>query len=328
MVSTLRVHRHLTEGYLQAALRADVVEGLGGTPKRLRPVWFYDDRGSELFEQITRLPEYYPTRAEWEILTERAAEIAAGCAADTLVELGSGSSEKTRTLLGPLHAAGTLRRYVPVDVSEAALLRAARGLRADHPRLAIHAVVADFGRHLAELPRGQRCLVAFLGGTIGNLPPAERAAFLAAVRAFLRPGDGLLLGTDLVKDAAVLVAAYDDAAGVTAEFNRNILRVLNHELNADFDSDAFSHLARWNAEREWIEMRLRSRRPQVVKVPGADLVVSFSAGEEVLTEISAKFRPGGVRAELAAAGFTLTHWWTDRAARFGVSLSAVDERGE
>ena len=327
-MTTLTVHRHLTEGYLQAALRADVVEGLAGTPKRLRPVWFYDARGSELFEEITRLPEYYPTRAEREVLTERAAEIAAASGADTLVELGSGSSEKTRLLLGALLAAGTLRRYVPVDVSETALLAAAHGLRTEHPELAVHAVVADFGQHLAELPRGQRCLVAFLGSTIGNLPPAERFAFLAAVRAFLRPGDALLLGTDLVKDPAVLVAAYDDAAGVTAQFNRNILRVLNHELNADFDPDAFTHVARWNAEREWVEMRLRSRQPQVVKLPGADLVVSFATGEEIRTEISAKFRLDGIRAELATAGFTLDCWWTDRAGRFGVSLSTVDGQGE
>jgi L-histidine Nalpha-methyltransferase len=323
-VSTLTVRRDLAEGYLQATLRADVVAGLGGRPKWLRPVWFYDARGGQLFEEITRLPEYYPTRAERQVLTERAGEIAAACPADTLVELGSGSSEKTRLLLGALRAAGGLRRYVPVDICESALLAAAHALRAEDPRLAVHAVVADFCRHLAELPRGQRCLVAFLGSTIGNLPPAERHAFLSAVRAILRPGDALLLGTDLVKETGTLLAAYDDAAGVTAEFNRNVLRVLNHELNADFDPDAFVHVARWNAEREWIEMRLRSPRRQVVKVPGADLVVPFAAGEEILTEISAKFRPGALRLELAAAGLTLTHWWTDRAARFGVSLSTAD----
>ncbi len=325
-MSTLTVHRHLTDGYQQAALRADVVAGLGGMPKRLRPVWFYDTRGSELFEEITRLPEYYPTRAEREILAERAGEIAAACRADTLVELGSGSSDKTRLLLAALKAAGTLRRYVPVDVCESALLHAAGQLRAEDPRLAVDAVVADFGRHLAELPRGQRCLVAFLGSTIGNLTPAERAAFLCDVRSLLRPGDALLLGTDLVKETGTLLAAYDDGAGVTAQFNRNILRVLNHELNADFDPDAFVHVVRWNAEREWIEMRLRSLQPQVVKLPGADLVISFTAGEEIRTEISAKFRPGTVRAELAAAGLALTHWWTDQAGRFGVSLSTVDTR--
>jgi L-histidine N-alpha-methyltransferase len=326
-VTTLTVRRHLTSRDQQAALRADVVDGLGGRPKRLRPVWFYDARGSDLFEQITRLPEYYVTRAERQILAARATEIAAACGADTVVELGSGSSEKTRSLLDPLRAAGALRQYVAVDVSEESLLVAAHALRAEDPRLAVHAAVADFGRHLGELPRGRRCLVVFLGSTIGNLPPADRAGFLAAVRDFLRPGDALLLGTDLVKDVGVLLAAYDDAAGVTAEFNRNILRVLNNELNADFDPDAFDHVARWNAAHEWIELRLRSPRPQVVKVPGADLVVSFAAGEEILTEISAKFRPDGIRAELAAAGLTLTHWWTDAATRFGLSLSTPTPDG-
>jgi L-histidine N-alpha-methyltransferase len=289
-------------------------------------VWFYDAYGSELFEEITRLPEYYPTRAEREILTARAAEIAELTAANTLVELGSGSSEKTRLLLSALRQAGTLRRYVPVDVSETALVGAAHALHADYPDLAVHAVVADFGAHLATLARdaddpGGPRLVAFLGSTIGNLAPPERAAFLADLRAILAPGDTLLLGTDLVKDPAVLEAAYDDAAGVTAEFNLNVLRVLNRELGADFDLDAFAHTARWDAGREWIEMLLRSRHGQTVKLPGVDLVVHFAAGEEMRTEISAKFRPEGVRAELAAAGLELTHWWTDQAGRFGLSLS-------
>jgi L-histidine N-alpha-methyltransferase len=324
--SALSVDRRLSADYLPAALRADAVAGLTATPKQLRPVWFYDAYGSELFEEITRLPEYYPTRAEREILIARAAEIAELTAADTLVELGSGSSEKTRLLLSALRQAGTLRRYVPVDVSETALVGAAHALHADYPDLAVHAIVADFGAHLATLAKdpgdpGGRRLVAFLGSTIGNLAPPERAAFLADLRAILAPGDTLLLGTDLVKDPAVLEAAYDDTAGVTAEFNLNVLRVLNRELGADFDLDAFAHAARWDAGREWIEMLLRSRRDQIVKLPGVDLVVHFAAGEEMRTEISAKFRPEGVRAELAAAGLELTHWWTDQAGRFGLSLS-------
>jgi L-histidine N-alpha-methyltransferase len=329
--NSLTVDRRLSADYLPAALRADTIAGLTATPKYLRPVWFYDARGSDLFEEITRLPEYYPTRAEREILTDRAAGIAALTGAETLVELGSGSSEKTRLLLSALRDSGTLRRYVPVDVSESALVDAAHALHADYPDLAVHAVVADFGAHLPALARdpgdpGGPRLVAFLGSTVGNLAPAERATFLTELRSILSPGDALLLGTDLVKDPAVLEAAYDDAAGVTAEFNLNVLRVLNRELDADFDLTGFDHVARWDPEQEWIEMRLRSRRSQTVKVPGVDLVVHFAEGEELRTEISAKFRPEGVRAELAAAGLTLRHWWTDRAGRFGLSLSVRSDQ--
>jgi L-histidine N-alpha-methyltransferase len=185
----------------------------------------------------------------------------------------------------------------------------------------VHAVVGDFERHLDELPVGGRRLVAFLGGTIGNLPPTTRAEFLAAVAADLAPGDSFLLGTDLVKDTGRLVAAYDDAAGVTAAFNRNVLLVLNRELGADFDADTFTHVARWNAQDEWIEMWLRSTVSQSVKVPELDLVVELAAGEEMRTEISAKFRRAGVEGELAAAGLTLTHWWTDPDGDFALSLS-------
>ena len=320
-MTVLTVERHLSPDYLDTALRKDVQCGLTAEPKYLRPVWFYDAAGSDLFEEITRLPEYYPTRAEREILTDRATQIATATGAETLIELGSGSSDKTRLLLSALRAQRTLRRYVPVDVSESALLGAAHALRADYPELAIHALVADFATHLGELPGGQRRLVAFLGSTIGNLPPLERAAFLAELRSTMSTEDALLLGTDLVKDPAVLVPAYDDAAGVTAAFNRNVLRVLNRELDADFVPDAFDHVALWDAEREWIEMRLRSRYDQTVKVRALNLVVPFAAGEQMRTEISAKFRQAGVRAELAAAGFQMTAWWTDRAGRFGLSLS-------
>ncbi|GAA3208635.1 L-histidine N(alpha)-methyltransferase [Streptomyces thermocoprophilus] len=310
-MSPFRITRTLPEDATEAALRADVLHGLTATPKTLPPKWFYDARGSELFEQITGLPEYYPTRAEREILIDRAGDIAAAAGARTLVELGSGSSEKTRHLLDALTG---LRVYLPVDVSESALVRAGQALAAERPGLRVHALIADFTREL-ELPEtpGPR-LVAFLGGTIGNLLPAERAAFLGAVRAMLAPGDALLLGTDLVKDERVLVRAYDDAAGVTAAFDKNVLAVVNRELGADFDPAAFDHVALWNADDEWIEMRLRSRVAQTVKVPALDLAVDFAAGEELRTEVSAKFRKEGVSAELAAAGLELTRWWTDAAA--------------
>ncbi|MCY0937524.1 L-histidine N(alpha)-methyltransferase [Streptomyces sp. H34-S4] len=323
-MNDFQLTRTLDEHAAESALRTDVSDGLTGCPKSLPPKWFYDARGSELFEEITRLPEYYPTRAEREILLERAREIASVSGARTLVELGSGSSEKTRHLIEALPALDT---YVPVDVSESALTGAAKALLEEHPGLRVHALLADFTRAL-RLPDspGPR-LVVFLGGTIGNLLPAERAVFLADVRAMLSPGDALLMGTDLVKDPAVLVSAYDDARGVTGEFNMNVLTVVNRELGADFHTADFMHVAVWNREHEWIEMRLRARRQLVVKVRGLDLEVPFEEGEEILTEISAKFRQEGVRRELAEAGLELTHWWTDAAGRFALSLSVADGIG-
>jgi L-histidine N-alpha-methyltransferase len=320
-MSTFTVDRRLPEDFFAASLRDDVLKGLTADPKWLPPKWFYDSRGSELFEEITRLPEYYPTRAEREILTSQAAAIAAATGADTLVELGSGSSRKTVLLLDALQAAGTLRRYHPIDVSEAALQESGAVLSERYPDLGIHAVVTDFEERLAIPDDGEARLIAFLGGTIGNLLPDERAVFLARIRAGLRERDALLLGTDLVKDPATLVAAYDDAAGVTALFNKNVLAVVNAELGADFDLDAFEHVALWDPAAEWIEMRLRARLPQTVKVRDVDLVVQFEEGEELRTEISAKFRREGVEAELAAAGFRPAEWWTDRAGRFGLSLA-------
>ncbi|WP_338702792.1 L-histidine N(alpha)-methyltransferase [Streptomyces sp. Q6] len=319
-MSTFDLTRTLPEDATDAALRADVLHGLTRSPKTLPPKWFYDARGSELFDEITTLPEYYPTRAEREILIARAPEIAAATGARTLVELGSGSSDKTRHLLDAFAA---LTTYVPVDVSESALRGAARTLLAERPTLAVHALVADFTAALALPATPGPRLVAFLGGTIGNLLPVERAAFLASVRALLSPGDFFLLGTDLVKDEATLVAAYDDAAGVTAAFDKNVLSVVNRELGADFDLDAFDHVARWNASQEWIEMRLRSSAAQTVKIPALDLAVDFTAGEELRTEVSAKFRRDGVRDELALAGLDLAHWWTDEAGRFALSLSTA-----
>jgi L-histidine N-alpha-methyltransferase len=328
------IEHRLPADYRAASLRADALAGLTATPKSLPPKWFYDAQGSALFEKITELPEYYPTRAERAILRSVAPQVAALTGASTLVELGSGSSEKTRLLLSALRDAGTLRGYVPVDVSESAVAAAGDALAAEYPGLAVHAVVADFDKYLGlpsdtnangdgaqkDAVAGSR-LVAFLGSTIGNMVPAERAVFLRRVRARLRPGDTFLLGTDLVKDPAVLVAAYDDSAGVTAAFNKNVLAVLNAELGADFDLDAFEHVAAWDAEHEWIEMRLRATSAQSVRVADLGLTVEFAAGEEMRTEVSAKFREAGVRSELAAAGLAMRSWWTDPDGQFGLSLA-------
>ncbi|MGC4808295.1 L-histidine N(alpha)-methyltransferase [Micromonospora sp. DT233] len=303
-------------------LREDARAGLAATPKWLPPKWFYDARGSELFEEITRLPEYYPTRAERAVLAERAGQIAELTGAKTLIELGSGSSEKTRLLLDAFTRRRGLGTFVPLDVSVSALRDSTERIAADYPGLRVRGIVGDFTRHLDRLPAGGRRLVVFLGGTIGNLLPAERAGFLAAMRAALEPGDWLLVGTDLVKDPAVIVPAYDDAAGVTAEFNRNVLRVLNRELGADFDPAAFSHVALWDPEQEWIEMRLRAERPVRVRV--LDLDVEFAVGEELRTEVSAKFRPERIAAELGAAGFAAEQFWTDAAGLFGVTLARAD----
>ncbi|MEU0922210.1 L-histidine N(alpha)-methyltransferase [Streptomyces cyaneofuscatus] len=319
-MSPFLLTRTLPEDATDAALRADVLSGLTRHPKTLPPKWFYDARGSELFEDITRLPEYYPTRAEREILEERAEEIAAVSGARTVIELGSGSSEKTRHLLEALDG---LESYVPVDVSESALTGAAESLLAEHPGLSVHALIADFTGGLALPGTPGPRLVAFLGGTIGNLLPEERAGFLHSVRSLLSPGDALLLGTDLVKDEETLVAAYDDASGVTAAFNKNVLNVVNRELGADFPLDDFEHVAVWNPEQRWIEMRLRARRALTVKIRELDLVVPFEAGEELRTEVSAKFRQEDVREELAAAGLQLAQWWTDAAGRFALSLATA-----
>jgi L-histidine N-alpha-methyltransferase len=316
----IQVDVHLSGTDLARALAADVRAGLTSSPKVLPPKWFYDDRGSVLFDEITRLPEYYPTRAERAILDANADEIAAATGADTLVELGSGTSEKTRLLLTALAEAGTLTRFVPFDVSEQTL-RDAAGAVAREYSISVHAVVGDFERHLGEVPGGGRRLVAFLGGTIGNLEPETRGRFLKEVGSGLGPDDALLLGTDLVKDVARLEAAYDDAAGVTAEFNRNVLHVVNRELDADFVPDAFAHVARFDPVEEWIEMRLRAGTPMRVRVGALDLDVEFAAGEELRTEISAKFRRERVAAELQAAGLDLAEWWTDPAGDFALSLA-------
>ncbi|MEP7018183.1 MAG: L-histidine N(alpha)-methyltransferase [Actinomycetota bacterium] len=311
----------LTPDHAERALHRDARLGLTSSPKWLPPKWFYDKRGSDLFEEITKLPEYYPTRAERSILVARSAQIARRTRAHTLVELGSGSSEKTRLLLDALQAEGTLREFVPLDVSEAALRDAVAALNADYRMLAIHGVVGDFTEHLGRIPGQTPRIVAFLGGTIGNLFPDERASFLAELRDTLVGGEWLLLGTDLVKDPGILVPAYDDAAGVTAEFNRNVLAVLNRQLGADFDVQNYEHVAVWDPDNEWIEMRLRSRVPARVSLSELDLDIVVEAGEEIRTEISAKFRRQGVEHELANAGFSLDCWWTDPEGRFALSLA-------
>ena len=316
-----RIDVHLTPDVLAGALRDDVREGLGNRPRELPPKWFYDERGCELFDRITRLPEYYPTRREREILARQAAAVAARTGADTLVELGSGTSEKTRLLLDAMVNRGTLRRIVLFDVSESTIRSAASALTSEYPGVAVHGVVGDFDSHLGLLPGGGRRLVAFLGSTIGNLRPPQRKRFLADVASQMVPGDAFLLGTDLVKGRSRLEAAYDDAAGVTAEFNRNVLTVLNRELGADFDVDSFEHVARFDADEEWVELGLRARRSHTVRIPDPGLTVDLDAGELVVTEISAKFRRPNVEAELAGAGLALADWWTDAGGDFGLSLS-------
>jgi len=320
----VRVEVHLSADDMRRALEDDARRGLSSTPKELPPKWFYDDTGSQLFDEITRLPEYYPTRREREILLAHAADIARVSRATTLVELGSGTSEKTRILLDALAAAGTLRRFAPFDVSEATLRTAAATIVEEYPGIQVDAVVGDFERHLGAIPQGGTRLIAFLGGTIGNLVPAQRAAMLAELASGMTPGDSFLLGTDLVKDVGRLEAAYDDSQGVTAAFNRNVLAVLSRELDADFDLERFAHVARYDAEHDWIEMHLRSIGAQRVQVRGLQLEVSFADGEEMRTEISAKFRRPTVEGELAAAGLQPVAWWTDAAGDFALTLAGKE----
>jgi L-histidine Nalpha-methyltransferase len=320
---TITLSNYLAADSAATALRKDVRDGLRSTPKSLPPKWFYDATGSELFDRITRLPEYYPTRAEAEILRAHAGDIAAASGADTLVELGSGTSEKTRNLLDALRDAGALRRFMPFEVDASVLTSASTAIAAEYPGVEIDAVCGDFEEHLGKIPKSGTRLIAFLGSTIGNLTPQPRAEFLASLADTMEPGDTLLLGTDLVKDTGRLVRAYDDAAGVTAQFNKNVLAVVNRELDADFDPDAFEHVATWNADEERIEMWLRATDPQHVRIGGLDMRVDFAPGEEMLTEVSCKFHSDGVATELAAAGLRRTHFWTDAAGDFGLSLAEL-----
>jgi L-histidine N-alpha-methyltransferase len=312
---------HLPPDAMARALRVEVTEGLTSSPKELSPKWLYDDRGCDLFDQITRLPEYYPTRTERSILAARAAEIVTLSGADTVVELGSGTSDKTRLLLDAFDRAERLERFVAFDVAEQTLRDAVAKLSVDYPATRVLGVVGDFNEHLDALPDGGRRMVVFLGGTIGNLHPPQRAQFLQSLAAVMAPGDTLLLGTDLVKDRGRLVAAYDDDAGVTAAFNKNLLDVLNRELDGDFDPSAFDHVARFDEAGSFIEMRLRSRADQRVVLASLDLEVDFADGEDLRTEISTKFHPDQVESELHAAGLVPERHWTDAAGDFAVWLA-------
>jgi L-histidine Nalpha-methyltransferase len=319
----IQIDSHL-DGSEERSLAEDVLDGLTRPFKELPPKHFYDARGAALFDRICDLPEYYPTRAERAILEQSAEELARLTGAVELVELGSGTAAKTRVLLDALYAAGTLERYVPVDVTERMVRDCAEELAREYPGLRVHGVIGDFERHLDRVPpaSGPR-VVAFLGGTIGNFPPGSRRRFLREIARLLGPEDYLLMGTDLVKDPHVLEAAYDDAQGVTAEFNRNVLRVLNRELQADFDPDDFEHVAVFDRENEWIEMRLRARREHTTLVRDLDLSVHFDAGEELRTEISAKFTPARLGRDLSAAGLRLVRWLTDPEQLFALTLSRL-----
>jgi L-histidine Nalpha-methyltransferase len=307
-----------------ATMARDVRAGLCAYPKELAPKYFYDERGSQLFEQITELPEYYPTRAEREILSQRAGEIldAAG-RPSTLVELGSGSAAKTRHLLDAMRDGSALETYVPVDISEEITHQTAANLVDEYPGLEVRGLVCDFEQHLERIPddTGTR-MIAFLGGTIGNLYPRPRQEFLERIAALLGPGDHLLLGTDLIKDPARLEAAYNDSAGVTAEFNKNVLAVLNNQLGADFDLDGFEHVARFDAEAERMDIRLRSLADQEVRLDDLDLEISFAEGEEMRTEISTKFTRERLESVYAGAGLELRGWFTDAAGDYALSVAA------
>ena len=312
---------HLSPEEVRGQMLVDALKGLQGERKSIPPVWFYDERGSRLFEEITQLPEYYPTRAERALLEAHATSIAELSKADTLVELGAGACEKTRVLLTALQESGTLSRYVPFDVSDQFLRSAAITLSEEFPSLDIHLVIGDFHHHLAEIPAEGRRMVAFLGGTIGNLNPTQRARFLFDLNCTMTSDDSLLIGTDLVKDRKRLVAAYDDTAGVTADFNRNVLHVLNEQLGGDFDPDLFRHVALWNEDEQWIEMRLRADEENEVALTRAGITVRFDQGEEMLTEISAKFTPERVEHELSEAGFVLEGMWGAEEGEFLLTLA-------
>jgi L-histidine N-alpha-methyltransferase len=315
----------LDDDWTSGSLVDDVRRGLGAQPRTLPPKWLYDQRGSDLFDQITRLPDYYPTERERAILRDHAAEIAAISGAEILIELGSGTSDKTRMLLDAFTATGQLTRFVPVDVSEGTLRSAAQRLSVAYPGLQVEALVGDFTLHLGHLPprdrpEGKR-LVVFLGGTIGNFYVEERAAFLGALADSLEPGDWLLLGTDLVKSADRLITAYDDAQGLTEAFILNCLHVLNASLGADFDPDAYTYVPFWDPRMDRMDLRLRAEMPQHVTIPGADLSFDLACGEEIRVEISTKFRPSGLRTELGDAGLAVRRMWTDPDRDFALTLA-------
>ncbi len=319
--TTTTIDVHLEPDWWRTTLEQDVRNGLTAENKSIPAKWFYDELGSQLFDQITKLDEYYPFRAEREILRDYSSEIVEAAGADTLVELGSGTSEKSRVLLDAMAKANMLKRYVPFDVSEEMLRTAAGDISRDYPGVEIGGVVGDFDRHIPLVPIGGTGMVAFLGSTIGNFPPASRTRFIADVASALDSGGTFLLGTDLVKEPERLWAAYNDADGVTAAFNLNLLTMLNRELNADFDLDHFEHAADWDAENEWVDIRIRSTAAQQVCVKDLGLEIDFAEGEELHTEISAKFHLDGIASELADAGMTVVKQWTDSNDDFGMTLA-------
>jgi len=318
---TYTISVHLGPDEIHERMSADAIAGLRAEHKSIPPVWFYDERGSQLFEEITRLPEYYPTRAERHLLQAHSLQIAELSKADTLVELGAGACDKTRVLLDGMVEAGTLARYIPFDVSDEFLRGAASSLSEEYDSLEVHLVIGDFHRHLAEIPTDGRRMIAFLGGTIGNFDPSQRERFLFDLNCTMSSDDSLLIGTDLVKDTARLVAAYDDAAGITAAFNKNVLHVLNAQLGGDFDVEKFTHIARWNQDEQCIEMRLSATEATSVNLTAADLRVEFAPGEEILTEISSKFTPERVATELSAAGFVVDGTWGAEQGEFLLTLA-------
>lgn len=301
---------------------AEVVrEGLSCPFKELPPKYFYDELGSELFERITELPVYYPTRCEREILSTHATDIVEAAMPRTLIELGSGAASKSRVVLDAMRDAGSLEHYVPVDISEQITRRVAGELVDEYPGLSVKGIVCDYETHLERIPRPEGALFAFLGGTIGNFRPAARRSFLARIATLMYPGDRFLLGTDLVKDAPTVEAAYNDSAGVTAQFNKNVLRVLNRELEANFDLDAFEHVAFWDAENEWVDIRLRALSEQFVDLATLDMRAHFARNEEMRTEISTKFTRARIESSYADAGLELTDWWTDSEGLYALSLA-------
>ena len=317
----IEIEVDLPAGGTLAGLAEDVREGLSCPFKELPPKYFYDARGSKLFERITELPEYYPTRAERSILESGAADIVAAAGPTTLIELGSGAAAKTRYLLDAMRDAGSLETYVPVDISEEITRRVAEELVSEYDGLRVHGVVCDYETHLERVPREEGGLIAFLGGTVGNFRPGPRRSFLARIATLMYPGDRFLLGTDLVKDPGVLEAAYNDSQGITAEFNKNVLRVLNRELNAGFEPEAFEHVAFWDADNEWIDIRLRSLVEQFIDIRDLDMQVHFARNEEMRTEISTKFTRERLEASYADAGLELVEWWTDPEGLFALSLA-------
>lgn len=325
-MTRLNLDRRLPPDLLMNALRADARQGLTASPKYIPSKWLFDSRGTGLWEEITQLPEYYPFRTERGILQTVAEEIAATARASSVVELGSGSANKTTILLSALRRVGTIRTYTSIDISESALMTTGSRLTAEYPGLAVRTVLADFETQ-AETIAAHDCpaprLVLFLGGTIGQLMPPQRAEFLRRLHDLFDQGDMLLLGVDLVKDPAELMAAYNDSAGVSTAFNKNLLAVLNAQVGADFDLGAFDYIVTWQDEAERLEMWEQSRIDQSVHLSEIDLSVDFAAGERIATATSAKFRRDGLHKELERAGFTPTHWWTDQDAKYALSLSTL-----